>query len=64
MIVGIAGQYSTATEDQRDKNFDAMNTAVARVFEKGHFPFIGVNMALPIVAKGSMEDPYESVIKI
>jgi len=64
MIIGIAGPYSAATEDQRAQNFDAMNAAAAKVFEKGHIPFIGANMALPIVAKGSVPDAYEAVMKI
>ncbi len=51
MIIGVAGPYSAPTEEQRNKNFEAMNIAAAKVYEKGHIPFIGLNMALPIVDK-------------
>jgi hypothetical protein len=34
------------------------------VYEKGHIPFIGVNMALPVVAQSSADDKYEAVMKI
>jgi len=64
MIIGIAGPYSASTEEQRNRNFDAMNIAAANVYRKGHIPFIGVNMALPIVAKGVVQDPYEAVMQI
>src|SRR6185295_14439628 len=64
MIIGVAGPYSAPTEEQRNKNFDAMNIAAAKVYEKGHIPFIGVNMALPVVAKASVQNPYEAVMEI
>jgi len=64
MIIGVAGPYSAPTEEQRNKNFEAMNIAAARVYEKGHIPFIGVNMALPVVAHANSDDKYEAVMDI
>ena len=64
MIIGVAGPYSAPTEEQRNKNFDAMNEAAAKIYEKGHIPFIGVNMALPVVARVTRQDIYEAVMHI
>lgn len=64
MIIGVSGPYSAPTEEQRNKNFEAMNIAAARVYEKGHIPFIGVNMALPVVAQANAADKYEAVMEI
>lgn len=64
MIIGIAGPYSASTEEERSRNFEAMNVAAARVYEKGHIPFIGVNMALPIVKYAATDDYYEAVMFI
>ena len=49
MIIGVAGPYSAATEEERQQNLDAMNHAAARLLEMGHTPLIGVNAALPVV---------------
>lgn len=64
MIVGVAGPYSAPTEKQRNKNLEAMNIAAAKVYEKGHIPFIGVNMALPIIERAEIEDDYEAIMEI
>ncbi len=64
MIIGIAGPYSAPTQAQRDRNLEAMNEAAARVYERGHIPFIGVNMALPVVAQLDVDDEYEAVMAI
>jgi hypothetical protein len=64
MIIGVAGPYSAPTEEQRNKNFEAMNIVAAQIYEKGHIPFIGVNMALPVVAHSSANDKYEAVMEI
>ncbi|MEM8741957.1 MAG: DUF4406 domain-containing protein [Pseudomonadota bacterium] len=47
----IAGPYSAGAADaaQRAENLSAMNRAALEVFEKGHVPVIGVNMALPVI---------------
>lgn len=49
MLIGVAGPYSAHTEEQRQKNLDAMNIAAAKLLGKGHTPLIGVNAALPII---------------
>jgi len=64
MIIGVAGPYSAATEQQRKKNLDAMNEAAARLLEMGHIPLIGVNAALPVVERSEVADPYEAIMKI
>lgn len=64
MIIGIAGPYSAPTATERQNNLDAMNDAAARVLEMGHIPFIGVNMALPIVAASEVEDDYMAIMTI
>ncbi len=50
MWIMIAGPYSSggASESQRLRNLAALNKAALAVFEKGHVPLIGVNLALPI----------------
>jgi hypothetical protein len=64
MIIAIAGPYSAPTEAQRQKNLDAMNEMAARVYEKGHIPFIGINMALPVVAMSEVDDEYAAIMAI
>lgn len=64
MIIGVAGPYSAATEEQRQKNLDAMNQAAARLLEKGHIPLIGVNAALPVVHFAQVPDRYKSIMDI
>ena len=64
MIIGIAGPYSADTMEKKQKNLDALNLAAAKVLELGHIPFIGLNAALPIIEKSSIEDKYEAIMKI
>ena len=64
MIIGVAGPYSAPTEEQRQKNLDAMNEAAARVLEKGHIPIIGMNAALPIVTIANIKDTYKATMEI
>jgi hypothetical protein len=64
MILGIAGPYSADTEEQKQKNLDAMNAAAARLLEKGHIPFIGVNAALPVVNQTRGIDKYKAMMDI
>lgn len=46
MLIVVAGPYSAETEEKKTKNLEAMNTAAAEVYRKGHIPVIGVNTAL------------------
>ena len=64
MIIGVAGPYSAQSEEQRQKNLDAMNYAAARLLEKGHIPLIGVNAALPVIAKSKEVDRYKAMMDI
>jgi hypothetical protein len=64
MIIGVAGPYSAPTEEQRQKNLDAMNEAAARLLELGHIPIIGMNAALPVVAKAGVPDRYKAIMDI
>ena len=64
MIIGVAGPYSAATAEQRQKNLDAMNEAAARLLEMGHVPVIGMNAALPVLEKAQLTDVYKATMDI
>lgn len=64
MIIGVAGPYSADTEAQRQNNLDAMNEAAARLLELGHVPVIGMNAALPVLAKARVPDTYKCTMDI
>lgn len=64
MIIGVAGPYSSDTEEQKQQNLDRLNTAAARLLEKGHIPLIGINAAKPVVEKSSIQDKYKSIMDI
>lgn len=51
MWIMVAGPYSSGGADAaaRAENLAAMNRAALAVFDKGHVPVIGVNMALPVI---------------
>ena len=53
----IAGPYTSGAESERARrrNLMAMNAAAVAVFEKGHVPVIGVNMALPMIEAAGPE---------
>src|SRR3989344_4367420 len=64
MMIGVAGPYSAATEEQRKKNLDTMNEAAARLLEMGHTPVIGMNAAIPVLEKANVQDRYKAVMDI
>lgn len=64
MIIGVAGPYSAPTAELRQENLDRMNNAAARLLELGHVPLIGVNAALPVVDKATLEDRYKGIMDI
>ena len=64
MTIGVAGPYSAPTEEQRQRNLDAMNEVAARLLEMGHTPIIGVNAALPVVEKADVADKYKAIMEI
>ena len=51
MWIMVGGPYTFGARDdeERQGNLDVMNEAALAVFEKGHVPIIGVNLALPII---------------
>jgi hypothetical protein len=53
----VAGPYTSGarTEVERQANLDVMNESALQVFEKGHVPIIGVNLALPIIQIAGLE---------
>ena len=64
MIIGVAGPYTAATEEDQKKNLEAMNIAAAKILEKGHIPIIGINAALPVVEKANVADRYKAIMDI
>lgn len=62
--IGVAGPYSAPTAEQRQQNLDAMNTAAARLLEKGFVPVIGMNAALPVLEKAEVPDRYKAIMEI
>lgn len=59
----IAGPYSSggADAEKRSDNLRAMNEAALVVFQKGHTPVIGVNMALPVIGVAG-DDRFEEIM--
>lgn len=51
MWIMIAGPYSSGakTETARAENLQILNQAALAVFDMGHIPIIGVNLALPVI---------------
>ena len=61
MWIMVAGPYRAGSSDAatRAANLSVLNAAALAVWEKGHVPVIGVNMALPMIAaagEGSYDD--------
>lgn len=52
MWIMIAGRYKggAKTPEEQEANLRILNQAALAIFEKGHVPVIGVNMALPVIA--------------
>lgn len=61
--VMIAGPYSSGGADaaRRAINLQALNRAALAVFERGHVPVIGVNLALPII-EAAGPDRYDAIM--
>ena len=65
MIIAVAGPYSAPTEAARQQNLDALNEAAAQLLKRGHVPLIGVNAALPVIAKAAdAADQYKAIMDI
>lgn len=57
MWIMVAGPYRSGSADAstRAANLAALNAAALAVWEKGHVPVIGVNMALPMIDEAGPE---------
>lgn len=67
MIIGVAGPYSAPSAEERQRNLDAMNKTAAEIFKKGHIPFIGINVSIPVVDQmsfSSEEERYNAIMKM
>jgi NAD-dependent oxidoreductase involved in siderophore biosynthesis len=65
MLIAVAGPYSAATQEQRQRNLDSLNEAAAAIFKLGHIPLIGVNAALPVAEWLDPDsDRYEAMMTI
>jgi hypothetical protein len=64
MVIGVAGPYSADTAEQRQQNLDRMNEVAARLLSKGHIPLIGINAALPVLAKAATANRYKAIMDI
>ena len=53
----VAGPYRSGSSDPVvwAENLRKLNLAAAAIFEKGHVPIIGVNMALPVIETAGQE---------
>ena len=63
MWIMIAGPYKSGTDNPETwkENLRILNEYAYRVFEKGHIPVIGVNMALPIISAAG-DDRYDEIM--
>ncbi|MFY9825857.1 MAG: DUF4406 domain-containing protein [Thermoanaerobaculia bacterium] len=59
----ISGPYAhgAPTPEDRAANLRALNRAALELFEKGHVPLIGVNLALPMI-EAAGETAYEKIM--
>lgn len=64
MLIAIAGPYSAETADKRQANLDRLNDVAKTIFELGHTPIIGVNVALPIALKFEEAERYKVIMDI
>ncbi len=57
MWIMVAGPYQSGAPDApaRAANLRAMNDAAWALFQSGHVPVIGVNMALPVIDAAGAE---------
>ena len=57
MWIMIAGPYRSGSSDPEvwERNLRKLNAAAHVVFQKGHVPIIGVNLALPVVESAGRE---------
>jgi hypothetical protein len=63
MWIMIAGPYRSGSSNPSDwaENLRNLNQAAHAIFQKGHVPVIGVNMALPMIATIG-EEHYQQIM--
>ncbi|MGL1344703.1 hypothetical protein ACSTKE_00350, partial [Vibrio parahaemolyticus] len=66
MLIMDAGPYTSggAGPAIRTANLDATNRAALALFDRGHVPIIGVNMALPVIAVAGQDQFYRLMMPI
>lgn len=52
------------TEEERAANLVRMNMAAAALAARGHFPVIGVNVALPVLQAAGLDDKHPLMMAI
>ncbi len=59
----VSGRYTSGTKDPavRAANLRAMNQAAHAVWQRGHVPVIGVNMALPVI-EAAGADQFDAIM--
>ena len=67
MWIMISGPYTAGGADAsgRARNLAAMNAVALQIFQRGHVPVIGVNLALPVIeaARASLgDDAFEAIM--
>ncbi len=63
MWIMVAGPYTSggAGAAERAANLTRLNQAALALFDRGHLPIIGVNLALPVIAAAG-EDQFERLM--
>ena len=63
MWIMVAGPYRSGSADPSvwANNLRRLNDAACRVFEKGHVPIVGVNLALPVIESAG-PDRYDEIM--
>lgn len=64
MRIAVAGPYSAPSDEQRQRNLDALNRVAAELLRRGHVPVVGVNASLPIAQLLHEADRYEAIMRI
>ena len=64
MWIMIAGPYRSGSSDPAvwAQNLRKLNAAAYVVFQKGHVPIIGVNLALPVI-EGAGQESYSRIMQ-
>jgi len=60
----VAGPYGSGavSEEERQRNLDALNRAALALFERGYVPVIGVNNALPVIRLDGSPDASDRIM--